>query len=177
MMTLMSDGIEIERKYLLREVPALPDAMQPLEIEQGYIDAAHVPANETTGASEHIREGRLRKTIYPDGKIVYKHTIKRGFGMVREENERTITKDEFEKLWPATKGMRLRKTRWRMTQGDAIIAIDVFKDIELVLAEIEVPREDLMIAPPGWLEPYIERDVTDVLEYVNSEIARRIGSG
>jgi hypothetical protein len=90
-----------------------------------------------TGTGEHVREGRLRRTIHPDGKATYKHTVKRGFGMVREERERDITQEEFETLWLATKGMRLRKTRWRMTVGEAIIAIDVFKDMKLALAEIE----------------------------------------
>src|SRR5690554_6469439 len=174
----MAAGIEIERKYLLRAVPTkLPDAMQRLEIEQGYIEADHVPHASATNTAEHIREGRLRKTVYPDGKVVYKHTIKRGFGLVREEIERVIDMEEFERLWPATQGMRLRKARWRMMEGRAIIAIDVFKDINLALAEIEAPSLEQMIPPPEWLEPYIEREVTEEREFVNSEIARRIGTG
>ncbi len=173
----MASGIEIERKYLLRALPVIPDAWQRLELEQGYLNAEHVCASDDPDAVTHVCEGRIRRTVRSDGSVTCTHTIKRGMGLVREETERDLTEDQFLQLWPLTQGMRLRKTRWVWHEDELQWAIDRFYAVDLVLAEVEMPRKDCAIHMPEFLAAVLEREVTDVLEYVNSEIARRIGAG
>jgi len=166
-------GVEIERKYLLRGAPPTPPEARKRTIEQGYVQARHVPADHQH--DQHILEARIRRAVHEDGTTIYTRTVKRGFGMVREEIEDEVDAQTYAELWPMTEGMRLRKTRWLWNDGEAEWAIDVFDDIELALAEVEVPSEEYDIEIPRWLEQWIERDVTDERAYVNSEIARRIG--
>lgn len=160
--------MEIERKYLLREMPAIPDVQQAeiWLIEQGYLEPNHASA---------LREGRLRRTTLSDGSIECFHTIKRGVGVVREEFENRITSAEFEEAWPRTTGARLRKTRFRFPVGGLIWEIDVFEGIDLVLAEVELPASDTPVEFPAWLEPCVVREVTDDPAFTNASIARRMG--
>jgi CYTH domain-containing protein len=51
--------------------------------------------------------------------------------------------------------------------------IDEFIDRELVVAEIELPVEDMPVHPPAWLAPHIVREVTGDIEYLNASVARR----
>lgn len=171
----MTTGIEIERKYLLRALPVIPAEWSRVDIEQGYLDAAHVSAVDDPTGVEHIREGRLRRTVRADGSVTCTHTIKRGMGLVREETEKEISEAQFAALWPRTEGMRLRKTRWSWRDGDLDWVIDEFHGLNLVLAEVEMPSVDTEVFLPEFLAVVTARDVTAELEFVNSEIARRFG--
>lgn len=154
-------GLEIERKYLLERLPRIPREAKVLHIEQGYL-------------RDH--QGRLRRTIHPDGAVTFEHTIKRGRGFVREEDERSLSREEFEKLWPDTDGQRLRKTRHLLRDRDGgVWAIDEFADADLVLAEIELSSTETPFEFPDWLRPHIVREVTDDPDYTNHAIARRLG--
>jgi len=76
--------LEIERKYLLQSLPEFPATARSYRMDQGYF------TNEP---------GRVRRTQAPDGTISYTHTRKKGVGLVREEIERVLSRDEFESLW------------------------------------------------------------------------------
>jgi len=178
--------LEIERTWLLSGLPVLPAESVTLRIEQGYLaetegDAA-VPADDPEAP---LVVGRIRRTIRPDGTVEHVHTIKRGAGLVREEFERPIDAAAFEAAWPATAGRRLRKRRHRVPGAASaevpggpplVWEIDEFLDLELVLAEVELPAPDLDPPIPPWLEPMIVREVTDDPGYTNAAIARRIGA-
>ena len=43
---------------------------------------------------------------------------------------------------------------------------------EKVLAEVELPDAETEVAIPGWLQPYVEREVTGEVEYLNSTLAK-----
>jgi len=156
--------IEIERKYLLRDVPDFPDGMQVIRIEQGYL--------RTDENDSHV--GRVRRSTFDDGRVVCKHTVKRGFGLVREETERELTDEQFADFWPHTEGRRLTKTRHVLTIGEVVWMIDVFDQMDLVIAEAEVPTVDTPSPAPDWLEPLIVREVTEDLAYTNANLARQI---
>jgi adenylate cyclase len=164
----VSDDQEIERSYLLLRLPDLPARAVALKLEQGYLPDA--------GGEGGVQEGRLRRTVYPDGRIVCKHTIKHGEGLVRTEIERTIDEAEFEAGWPRTAGRRLRKTRYAISEGERTWEVDDFLDIDLVLAEVELPTPDTEAPIPAWLAPHLVREVTDEPEYRNFRLALRIGS-
>lgn len=159
--------LEIERTYLLDRLPLLlPKGAPAYRIEQGYLDPKQADV-----------EGRIRRTRRPDGTVTHVHTVKTGTGLVRTEVERDITAAEFERLWPATAGMRIVKTRHKVPDGERTWEVDVFEGTNLVLAEVELPSADTAVTPPGWLAPHVVRDVTEESTYRNFEIARRLGLG
>jgi len=152
--------LEIERKYLLRGLPELPEdpGRRTLEIEQGYIPG------------ERVRE-RVRR-VRENGRGKWYRTMKLGLGLERLEFEDETTAEIFDALWPLTAGHRLRKRRHMVPEGALAWEVDQFLDRELVLAEIELPSAETPVTVPEWLAPYLVREVTGELEYLNSTLAR-----
>jgi CYTH domain-containing protein len=168
-------ALEIERKYLLRSRPDIPAGAEVWRIEQGYLP----PAPPEVGAASTDNEilfGRLRRTTMADGSSDCTHTVKQGIGMVREESQRFISLEEFERHWPRTEGRRLRKSRYRVREGGFIWEVDVFEEPDLVLAEVELPAVDTVVVIPDWLKPHVVREVTGEPKYANSSIAARVGA-
>lgn len=150
---------EIERKYLLRELPADVARHPSLEIDQGYIPGAK------------IRE-RVRRIV--DGTSVrYTRTIKLGSGVERFEFEEPATPEFFEAVWPLTVGHRLRKRRYLVrSTTDATWEVDEFLDRSLVLAELELAHADEEIVMPKEIAAVLEREVTDDSAYSNYRLSR-----
>jgi CYTH domain-containing protein len=163
--------LEIERTYLLARLPDLPPSCTQLRIEQGYL-----PDPEPRG-DEQILEGRIRRTVYPDGRVKCTHTIKRGTGLVRTEEEREIDVAEFEQHWSATEGRRLRKIRHKVPVGARTWEVDQFLDVELVMAEIELESAEEQVELPAWLADCVLEDVTETPAYRNFNLALRLGRG
>ena len=167
----MNAPLEIERTYLLARLPDLPPGHTQLKIEQGYL-----PDPEPEGAGE-VLEGRIRRTVYPDGAVKCTHTIKRGEGLVRTEEERAIDEAEFEAHWAATAGRRLRKVRHKVPVGNHVWEVDQFLDVELVLAEVELTSADEVVELPAWLADCVVQDVTELRAWRNFNLAVRLGQG
>ena len=153
--------LEIERKYLLQSMPQLPATARAYRLEQGYF------ADEP---------GRVRRSRAPDGTVTFTHTVKKGIGLVREENERELTPDEFDVLWPRTAGRRLTKTRTKVPDGNLVWEIDEYDAIDLVIAEVELPTADTTVTVPDWLAPHVVREVTGEPEYGNYKLALRLSA-
>lgn len=172
--------VEIERTYLLDRLPELPSNVLAMRIRQGYMPAEHATGaakagemNDASGApADAMLEGRIRRTVMPDGSITCKQTIKRGMGLVREETEWSITEQTFDELWPMTRDRRLSKTRYQVHDDGRVWEIDDFDNIDLVIAEIELTDPDAVVTVPDWLAPHIVRDVTDDPAYRNYELAK-----
>lgn len=162
-------GIEIERVYLLRGMPPLPAPVEVIRIEQGYFDA-RAGASAGVGAEE----GRVRRTVDREGRRRHFLTRKRGHGLVREEDEREIDEPTFERLWSETGSRRIVKDRHRIAAAELVWEIDRFEEPPIVLAEVELPAADHSVEIPGWLEGWIEREVTEDPAYRNSAIAFRL---
>lgn len=150
-------GTEIERKYLLSRTPEAVAGAPRLEIDQGYLPG------------ERIRE-RVRRTRNGQ-ETQWFRTLKLGTGLVRQETEEETTEVVFEAMWPLTEGRRVRKRRYRIAEDDLVWEIDEFEDRDLVLAEVELPSEDVVPEPPEWLASYIVREVTDDPDYQNINLA------
>ena len=101
---------EIERKFLLKDIPADLTDRPHYTIEQGYLVA-----------TPDGRQVRLRRT--PRSSSL---TFKTAEGAVRDEREIEITPEQFEVLWPATAGKRLTKTRYIVPWNNHTIEIDVY---------------------------------------------------
>ena len=105
----------------------------------------------------------------------YTETRKSGAGLVREEQERRLDRDEFDRLWPRTEGRRLNKERVSVvgSGADEYWVIDRFLDRPLVLAEIEFRSREAAehIALPPWLVDSLVREVTGEPAFASSELA------
>lgn len=153
------ENVEIERKYLLHRMPKLPKDAIRTDLAQGYLPGARL--------QERVR--RVRRRGEP---ARYYRTVKLGSGISRIEVEEECDEAIFRRLWPLTKGRRVRKLRYRVADGDLTWEIDRFRDRDLVLAEIELPSEDHQVTLPDWLRDHVVRDVTGEREYVNVNLAK-----
>ena len=146
---------EIERKFLVRKLPAELHALPRAEITQGYL------VSLDDGLQVRLRKAGERHSL----------TYKRGTGSVREEREVELTQQQFDALWPATEGKRLFKTRYEIPFGHHVVEIDVYHDKHegLVVAEVEFDDEPAskQFQPPDWLGD----DVTGDPRYSNQLLA------
>lgn len=147
---------EIERKFLLKRMPANLRRFHNRAIEQGYLCTGR------DGAQIRLRKAGRHHSL----------TIKRGRGFARQELEIKLTRDQFEELWPATAGWRLTKTRYDVPFGRHTIEIDVYRGRNegLIVAEVEFgsERECARFQPPDWFAA----EVSGKARYSNVRLAR-----
>jgi CYTH domain-containing protein len=146
---------EIERKFLVKELPDDLTKSRCFLIEQGYL------ATESAG-----RQVRLRKT--GSGTSL---TFKVGRSSHREEREIKLSPKQFAVLWPGTTGRRLRKLRYEVPWKGLLIEIDIYRGRHagLVVAEVEFPDRASCrkFKPPSWFG----REVTGEKRYSNVRLA------
>jgi CYTH domain-containing protein len=132
------------------------DQYQHDDIRQGYVSIAE------DGAEVRIRQKGDK----------YFQTKKSGTGKVRTEEEKEITQDEFESLWPTTEGRTVEKTRYKIPIEGGMIELDIYKGDRLnglVTAEIEFKSQEdsEKFVPPDWLS----NEVTTDQRYKNQSLA------
>lgn len=146
--------MEIERKYLITELPQDLEKYSKRELEQGYLCTEPVI--------------RIRKD-----NDNYELTYKSKGLMVREEHTLPLTKDSYEHLKQKVDGRIISKTRYLIPFDEKLtIELDVFYNdlAPLLLAEVEFPSEELANAflPPSWFG----EDVTFSTQYHNSNLSK-----
>jgi CYTH domain-containing protein len=154
---------EIERKYLLRELPPEVGSAPTSEIEQGYLPGARVAERLRRIVDVEVGNG--------DGHERLLRTVKLGNGLSRTEVEEETPREVFDAMWPLTEGRRVRKRRYRVHDGPLVWEIDEFLDRELLIAEVELGRLDAVVEIPAWLERHVVREVTAEPEYSNQNLA------
>lgn len=139
-------GAEIERKYLL---PAFP-AAELVNNDMSQVSKQYI--YQTYLAFSDDQEIRVRKLVDSSGESHYTHTFKSGHGMVREEVEYSITETIYKQLLERTGLIPLEKIRTTLEAGGFTFEIDEYKQIDLLVVEVEFP--DLQAAqqfePPTW---------------------------
>lgn len=151
-----ADGVEIERKFLVTQLPAGLERYPSSRIEQGYL------ALDPQGVAVRLRR-REGQTLL---------TIKAGDGLERAEEEFKIARARFERLWAFTDGRRVEKTRYELpADGGLTIELDVYDgDLAgLATAEVEAASRAAVLAfqPPAWMR----LEVTDDRRYANARLA------
>jgi CYTH domain-containing protein len=150
----MAIGTEIERKFLLDELPPALAFAKRTAILQGYL------------ALDGDTEVRLRTGSKPP-----RLTIKSGRGEVRTEVELDVAGPDAAALWELTDGRRVEKTRRRMRIGGAEAEVDEYAgELQgLVVVEVEFADEDAARAfePPAWFG----REVTGEAAYANRSLS------
>lgn len=143
---------EIERKYLVKQVPGPLGSYAFHEIEQGYLCTEPV-----------VRIRRQDEDYY----LTYKS---KGL-MVREEYNLPLTKEAYFHLRKKVDGHLISKRRYLIPLGPYNIELDVFRSPkeDLILAEVEFPSEEeaLRFTPPEWFG----EDVTNSPLYHNSYLS------
>lgn len=145
--------MEIERKYLLHQLPDDLEQYPCHKIEQGYLCTAPVV--------------RIRKQDQD-----YYLTYKGGGLMVREEYNLPLTETAYLHLREKTDGILLSKTRYLLPLENGLTAeLDVFDAPYegLWLVEVEFPDRASAesFLPPEWFGP----DVTFSAKYHNSTLS------
>ena len=146
---------EIERKFLVKEVPENIDSYPSEEISQGYL-----------AVTDDGTEVRLRKK----GKAYYL-TVKSGKGMKRHETETELEKEQFENLWSITEGKRVEKRRVYISAENVIIELDIYhgtlEGLKTAEAEFKTRAEADAFTPPSWFD----REITLEERYKNKNLA------
>ncbi len=130
--------MEIERKFIVHNLPDNLDSYPHSEIEQGYLCMEPV-----------IRIRRMNKQYFL--------TFKSKGLMARTEHEFPLDKAAYEHLLPKVDGILISKTRYKIPDEHGfVIELDVFHgEYEgLVMAEVEFPSEEVAVEyeGPEWFE-------------------------
>ena len=147
--------MEIERKFLIKQLPANLSEYNSHTIEQGYLCTAPVV--------------RIRKE--DDS---YYMTYKSAGMMVREEYNLPLTKESYYHLKPKADGIVISKTRYLIPLDEVhTIELDAFhEDYEgLFLAEVEFDTEEdaNSFIPLSWFG----EDVTYDTRFHNSTMSKK----
>ena len=136
--------IEIERKFLVADTAFLAE-LQGERLVQGYIASS----------------GRATVRVRRCGEQAWLTLKGRSVGISRNEFEYPIPLVDAEcMLAELCAGPVISKTRYRVTCGDHLWEVDVFDGANtgLVVAEIELTREDEPFAMPEWLGAEVSAD-------------------
>ena len=145
--------MEIERKFLLHELPNDIDKYEHADIEQAYISV-----------DPTIRLRKRNNEFYL--------TVKQSGLLARDETEFSITEAQFNHLWKKIETNIIRKTRILIPLQDGLTAeADIYHDVLQGLMTVEVEFENIEQAnrfnPPNWFG----MDVTCDPNYSNSSLA------
>ena len=149
--------MEIERKFLVHNLPEQLEQFDSQEIKQWYISKTP--------------EIRLRQAG-----TKYWLTLKSKGGLVRLEHEVPLNKKAFTKLLPSVTTEGIYKTRYKIPlENDLIAELDTFNSKEhfnLITVEVEFTSEAAAHAftPPVWFG----KDITEDSSYKNRNLAANL---
>lgn len=145
--------MEIERKFLVQELPAELEDYPVRRIEQAYLCTWPV-----------LRIRRSGEEFW--------FTCKGEGLLAREEHELPLSEEAYRHLLSKADGVVIAKDRYRIPLGAYTVELDVFDPpfAPLVLAEVEFPSEAEALAfqPPAWFG----REVTYDGTYTNASLSR-----
>lgn len=147
--------MEIERKFLVKQLPENLEQYPCLQIEQGYLCTSPV-----------VRIRRQNDEYY----LTYKS---KGM-MTREEYNLPLTAEAYSHLRPKADGNLISKRRYLIPLDSVLtVELDLFDPpfAPMVLAEVEFPTEEAAKAfvPPAWFG----EDVTFSGLYHNSYLSQK----
>ncbi|MGN1266440.1 MAG: CYTH domain-containing protein [Dorea sp.] len=146
--------MEIERKYLVKELPKNLSSYLCRTIEQGYL---------CTGPVVRIRKDNDN----------YELTYKSGGMMARQEYNLPLSESAYYHLREKVDGRLIQKKRYMIPLTDILtIELDIFEGdlAPLIIAEVEFPDMDMAnsFVPPEWFG----EDVTFSPLYHNSTLSK-----
>lgn len=122
---------EIERKFLVKG---------DLSFIRGKRDATSALIEQTYLASTDNEEVRLRSICTGEFKT-YVLTVKSGEGLIRKEFEVSISEELYEKMLSFSSFKPLVKERISFIEDGYKIEVDIYKDFNFIIAEVEFKDE------------------------------------
>jgi adenylate cyclase len=155
-----SPYLEIERKFLVRQLPATAGVEAKL-IEQGYLVISAEPGRPI--------EIRLRRVNRRETELTIKS---KPAGQGRIEVEVPIDEGQFGALWPLTAGRRIVKRRYPIPLPEGLVAeYDAYEEklAGLNVVEVEFPDEEQAhsFVPPAWFG----QEISGNPAYANAQLA------
>ncbi len=140
--------MEIERKYLVRELPAGLDSYPHVEIEQGYLCTSPTLRIRRMGDAYILTVKEKQRNV--------------SSAIVNREEEFALTADKYALLKSKCDGIMVCKTRYRIPVGEYTAELDVFHGAHngLLLVEVEFPSTEAADAfnPPDWFGSDVSAD-------------------
>lgn len=157
--------LEIERKWLLKDMPAFKDAGSCIIIEQYY-----------DRKNKRYRECELTKEDF--SKSVFKYFLTRKEELnsgVYNETEIEISKTEYEKAIKKCNKL-IRKTRvvYKSSNPELKYEVDYYDNLHLIILEIEFPYENYEFTLPKFIQEKVILEVTNIPEFKNINLALKI---
>ncbi len=151
---MKNEVYEIERKFLIRNLPNDIENFTKHEIKQGYIST-----NPTI---------RIRK--WDDSYVL---TVKGSGTMKKIEYELELTKEQFDNLWKKVEGNTIEKTRYIIPLDNNLKAeLDIYKGFLLGFMNVEVEflstKDAILFKVPEWFG----QEVTQDCRYSNASLAK-----
>jgi len=157
---------EIERKFICKEIPKeFIEKAEKEFIQQFYLN-----------------DVRVRSTLHLDGHGYYHETVKTEVKPgVFQEIETQITQDEMENFLKLNPTHTIEKTRYNLKVRDFNVSYDLYKDINLIIMEIElislgeykISKQKLDKINPS-VNTNIIYEVTGIKEFSNRSLAKEI---
>jgi adenylate cyclase len=149
-------GIEIERKFLVRNLDFKSESFEKKYIKQGYLN------------SNKNRTVRIR--IADDIAFITIKGKSNTAGISRFEWEKEIPFSEADELLLLCEPNLIEKQRYLIKKGIHTFEVDLFlgDNLGLIVAEIELSAENEWFEKPTWLA----KEVTGELKYYNSSISK-----
>lgn len=150
-------ALEIEHKFLLKRFPDTKFDNK-LEIVQFYCESPKV---------------RIRRTFdFETEKVSYVQTIKTPHesGIGYYEKEKKLTRKRFFELYQIAY-LTISKTRYLKKFGKLKWEIDVYDNMKLIVAELEVPKVGYKFNIPPYISKVLIDDVTKNKAFTNKSLA------
>lgn len=151
-------GMEIEKKFLTKELPKDLDNYDYHIIEQAYL---------TTNPTIRVR--REDDNYY----MTYKSRSGNDTALAHTEYNLPLNKESYDILKSKADGNIITKKRILIPYDKYTIELDVFDEpfAPLIVAEVEFPsvEEAYSFVPPTWFA----EEVTELKEYTNSYLSRK----
>lgn len=147
---------EIERKFLVNNTFFIKESFDQKQIKQGFL-------NSDKNRVVRVRVSNEQGFLTIKGKS-------NDSGTSRFEFEKEITLVEANRLLELCEKGVIEKIRYLIKSGKHTFEVDVFlgKNKGLVVAEIELTKENESFAKPSWLG----KEVTGNVKYYNSELSK-----
>ena len=156
--------MEIEKKYLVKEIPSTLDTFELWEIEQCYL------CNEPT---LRIRKKNDSYILTYKNRGEYEQQVSDKSLSVCQEIEVPLTKAAYYHLKEKADGICICKSRYRIPFGKYTIELDVFhgewEGLLLAEVEFETVEEAKKFTPPSWFG----EDVSGDYHYRNSYLSTK----
>ena len=155
--------MEIERKFLIKQLPENISECEKAEIEQCYIDLGE----------DGEPEKRIRK-LTKNGETLYFYTEKGEGDLCREEEEYEIPAYSYENLMELTISTAIQKTRHYIPLTETLTAeLDVYSGSLEGLITAEVEFESLEDSESFTAPDWFGEEITCDKKYKNKNLALR----